>query len=242
MRRALLLVPLVVCLKTPVLADPAPLFPDHFCATLPALSADEQAKLWDKLPDLKGAPAKLVSADTALALMGRAVDNKLATLEVFTQDAIREDCAYVITGDVVDRLSSAYDLFLLTPFSGTDTQGKPFKTVLFIFGRGHLYQFYDRGGFSYKHPVFKDTFTYDAVIKETTPTFGDLGLAGVRGPFGLSIEKMKFLPPDHVEVHAGPFSVTRELHKIARKTTELAPVSTVRLPTPARMQAWFEGR
>jgi len=239
MRRALPIFAVLVSLGVPAFSADSGVFPKDFCSTLPALSADDQARLWEKMPDLKDAPARRVPSETAAALLARAVDRGMSALELFTQDAVREDCAFVITGDVIDSLGKSFELFLLTPFSGTSVDGKPFRTAVLVFGRGRLFHFYDRGGFRYKHPFFDDTFTYENVIREQTPEAGRLEIAGVRGPMGLSIESLHMLSPEKVEVRAGVFTVSRPLRKIVRKTPP--PVPTVRLPSAARMQAWFEG-
>ena len=240
MRRHFLIIAVLLSLGRPAFSQDPGVFPKDFCATLPALSADDQQRLWQKMPDLNGAPSRLVPADTATALLARAAARNLSALQLFTEDAVREDCAFVLTGDVIDRLDRSFDMFVLTPFSGTATDGQAFRTTVFVFGRGRLFHFYDRGGFSYKHPYFNDTFMYDNVIREHSPEYGRLDLVGVHGPLGLSIDSVRMSSPETAEVRAGVIQVSRPLRKIARKSPLL--VHALRLPTPGRVKTWFESR
>lgn len=248
MPRSAAVIACLLALGSPARADSADVFPADFCSTLPALSAEDQGRLAQRLPEYAGAPARLVPAETALQLLDRAAAQGLSALHLFTLDAVREDCAFVIPGETVSRLGERYEMFLISPFSGTGTDGRSFRTALFVFGRGRLFQFYDRGDVRYRHPVFEETFRYSAVIRERSPQVGVLELEGVHGPLGLPIQSLRVVAPDRVAVQAGPITVTRPLLRIERlpaASGATRPESAGLRPRPAmlrsleRLRAWL---
>ena len=168
-------------------------------------------------PELSGALIRLMPAQTALAILGNAAGKGMSALELFTSDMVREDCAVLIDEEALEEVDAAFDLGLITDLSGKDVNGKPFKTVAFIFGRERLISVHDRGGFSYYHPKFKETFTYQSIVRSHSPRPGLATVQGIKGPMGLSVESFRMAAKGTVEVKLGPMSVKRPLPPITRR-------------------------
>lgn len=209
----------LACLAT--LASPAfpqadPVFPSDLCASLPGLSAERREQLGALVPALAQAQARDLPAATARALLGRAVDGGWSSLQLFTEDAIREDCAVFIGPEAIEAIRSSFELYLIVPLRGEDTKGKAFQAEAIVFGRGLVTVLYDRGRFRYRHPHFDETFSYEAAIRMAAPGPGRLQVEGVKGPMGLSLDELRIAGTDKVEVRVGPFTVKRPLRRITR--------------------------
>jgi len=235
----------VLLLGTPAFSQTLSPLPKDWCTTLPPLDAELKAWVDSNAPELKGAAGREVTFGAALPVLEQAASGRMSALELFTADWVRDDCAFFISMETLRRLEEVFELYLLTPFSGSDTRGRPFHTTALVFGRGNLIQFYDVSNFQYRHPHFREIFAYEAVIREKTPARGLLEISGVRGPFGLPIQSLRIISAQTVEVQAGPFKVRRQLMAISRKTRPgipSPPLPAASLPAPEAILRWMNAR
>lgn len=200
-----------------LIALPARAWCGSFCAALPEASAQEKAFVAKAAPELQGAAVKTMPAEAALSLLGQAAAQGASSLDLFTSDMAREGCAVLINEKVLAAVEKAYDLGLYTDLSGRDVDGVPFKTVGFVFGRGRLVTVHDRDGFSYYHPKYQETLTYERIVRSQTPEPGLMNVKGIKGPMGVSVSRFRKIAGGMVEVKAGPMTVKRPLAPIAAR-------------------------
>ncbi len=175
--------PSVVAAAAVVPAAPdsaASVVPPGLWSTLAAPDAATLSWLSSRIPGLDAAAVRQLTPADADALFATAVQSATSPLGFFSDPAFRSTNIYYIPKDVIAALFSRYVIRVLTPPSGTTTNGQPFTMQALVIGGGRIEALYDRNSFSAGNPMFPDyTYQFAGLVTETINGPGDLSVSGV---------------------------------------------------------------
>ncbi|MBI4386847.1 MAG: hypothetical protein HY551_05645 [Elusimicrobia bacterium] len=193
-------------------------FPPDFCSQLPRLTEDQRGLIDRIAPELKSLPAHLMDSQRLHVALEAAVAQRISSLDVFTEDAVREPCAVLIPRWMLKDLDDRFEMAGLLPLFGEDTSGIPFNAEAVVYGDGRFHLLYDRGSFKYRHPIYRETFKYASLVRVQTPVQSQMNIEGINGPYGLPILAIKKISASQVEVTAGSHRRKRPLYPISLRT------------------------
>lgn len=154
--------------------------PPGLWSTLSAPDAATLSWLSSRIPGLNASAVRQLTAADADALFATAAQRAESPLDFFSDPAFRGADVYYIPKDVIAALFSRYEIRVLTPASGTTTNGRPFSMQALVIGGGRIDALYDLNNFSADNPMFPDyTYRFAEQVTETINGPGDLSVSGV---------------------------------------------------------------
>lgn len=161
----------------PPSAAPAP---SGAWASLAAPDAATLAWLGPRLPGVDLASVRVLTPEAAEALFAAAAAAGRTPLEFFTDPAFRAGGAFYIPQATIAAVFGRYEVRVLTPASGTTTDGRTFAMQALVLGNGRIDALYDLDQFQFDNPLFPD-YTYKLAqrVTETISGPGDLSIEGV---------------------------------------------------------------
>ncbi|NNN05224.1 MAG: hypothetical protein HKL90_04925 [Elusimicrobia bacterium] len=158
----------------------ASVVPPGLWTTLVAPDAATLSWLSSRIPGLNAAAVRQLTPTDADALFATAAQRAESPLDFFSDPAFRGADVYYVPQDVIAALFSRYEIRVLTPSSGTTTDGRPFAMQALVIGGGRVDTLYDQDNFSANNPMFPDyTYQFAGHVTEAINGPGDLSVSGV---------------------------------------------------------------
>lgn len=130
-------------------------FPKNFCSRFRVSSDPAVIKMVQgALPGWTNLQPRVVDQISALKLVERARLLGMSSLDFFTDQGFRGDCLYYFPKDVLEAISSRYELDLLTPISARDDyNGADFTMEALIAGKSRIVIVYPKEDIWFKNPA-----------------------------------------------------------------------------------------
>jgi hypothetical protein len=212
--------------ETPAAALAAPaaadsVVPAGLWSSLGAPDAATISSLTGRIPGLAAGSVHEVPVAAAEEMFDAAIAHGQTPLDFFTDPAFRGPRIYYFSKATVAALFARYDVRVLTPASGTTTDGKPFVMQALVIGAGRIDALYDHGPFKYDNPLFDNAeYTLDARVTEKIQGPGDFTIEGVsvkHGWFHPIIQRIVKTGPLEGRVETNLGNRTKESHLILRR-------------------------
>ncbi len=208
----------------------AGLLPSSFCDSTPVASSKVfdflKTNFQTEFPDLKPEELHIVPEAMVLNYFEWAARQRLAALEVFTDDLFRRsDCVLAIPGRTMIKLGRAYELYLPSPFEGVDQDGRRFYVNYFFGGKRSLVLLYNMRRIVFDHPLYDgDTFELNGIIRESVPSFGLIQFQGISiyklgGLLKYRIDSIQMIPGRKVMVTAEGHTQEQNLYSITKRSS-----------------------
>jgi hypothetical protein len=159
----------------------ASLVPAGLWAGLPQPDAATISWLGSRVPGLDPSAVRQMTETGAETVFSAAAARGANGLELFTDAGFRGREVYYLPGDLVATMFSRYLMHTLTPATGVDTNGKPFRMQGLLIGGGKIVVLYDRAVSEFHNPDFNDgTYTVAQTVSQTIAGPGDIIINGVQ--------------------------------------------------------------
>lgn len=190
-------------------------------ASLAAPDAATQSWLSARVPGLDAGAVRVLTAAAAEPLFDAAIARGESPLDFFTDPGFRGREVYYLPQAEVAALFARYDMRVLTPPSGTATNGTPFAMKALVFGAGRIDAIYGDDGFKFKHPDFGgEEVSLAGQVTERIQGPGDLAIEGVsvkHGIFHPVIKRIVKTSPTEGRVETNLGSRTKPSNPIRRR-------------------------
>ncbi len=197
------------------------LVPPGLWSTLSAPDSATLAWLGARIPGLDLGRVRVLTFADADAIFATAADRRMSPLDVFSDSAFRGAEIYYIPKEVIVEIFARYEIRVLTPISGTSTDGRPFSMQALVLGGGRVESLYDLSDFDANNPMFPDyTYKFSGRVTETINGPGDLGIQGVwvrDGFFTPRIERIVKISPTEGRVETNYGSRVKPVMPISRR-------------------------